>query len=622
METEQLSRYIDYLPAYLQTDPVLGQFLLAFEQILSGSPQAQDFQPQVLTGTGCSLGLETVISQVHSYLDPQQTPVEFLPWLAGWVALALREDWNEKVRRSFISQMVPLYQIRGTVPGLKKMLQIYLESSGLSYPERTISIFEFDDHPHYFQVQLALPSNQVIQPQRYWQECRIAKAIIDQEKPAHTFYALRILTLTMQLTRAWGGCFPFLLFDAPPQQKLQIEASVKLDQSYPDEQREQQILIRIQGKTSVLEPNGSQLGPTVRQTVFYEKFLANPDGFLIALANLGEYHLKGTLAVKLNFNLNQQRVSLPLFESPFSLEPNLRIYRPFNHLERMPGNTRLDADPQPPLRLQPPLSLHQPQIQPIDGNTHLNEQVRHSLRLVHDARLRIYLPRPRFDRIEGGTRLGSAVGATMRLSNDPQTAFRIYRHREEHRVGNTKLEAEIGQTMRLVPNSQWLERLYRFSLFDAPGTQKIEVEALIEPEISDPIQLSKAIRLLIPRMQSCTSAFKPFTPNLEFLAHGILATQRLSYRQFLDNPRGFYVVLTNVNDFPITGKITIKLKFNLNQSPASLVVLAENFSLSPRDNVLEICHSSSDEEMAGNTIIGRMTPQMLKATTQVETRID
>lgn len=629
MAKPQLSSYLEYLPAYLETDPFLGRFLLAFEGILSGLPESEtQFQPQIVDhNTPTSWGLETLISQIHTYFDPQQTPTEFLPWLAGWVALSLRDDWDEKTKRQFISQIVPLYQIRGTVPGMKKMLEIYLESSGLSYPERTISIFEFDQKPHYFQVQLALPSNQVIHPERYWREFRIAKGIIDQEKPAHTYYALRILTLTMQITQAWGGCYPFILFDAPPQQKMQIEARIKLD-DYPEgDSLEQQILIRIQGKNLPLEPNGSQLGPVVKQTVFYHQFTGNPDGFFIALSNLSDRQLTGKITVQLNFNLNHQQYSLNIFDSlPFNLEPNLRIYRPFNQLELMPGNTRLDSDPEQTVRLQaePPLNIYQQQIKWIDGNTRLGSKVGQTMRLVHDARLRIYKPRPLLDRMQGNTRLGNQVGESLQIpTGTDDSQLKIYRHHQECKIGNTRLGTEVGATMRLIPNSQWLERIYRFQLFDSPAKKKIEIEAIVELRGIGEHEGEKIARLLVLRIQSCTSSFRPFMPNLEFSAQGIRATHQVSYQRFLDNPQGFYVVLSNINDCQVAGNITIKLNFNLNRHPVSQVILQADFNLSPRANVLEMCYLNNQGEVAGNTIIGRVTPQMLRASTiQEEAWVD
>ncbi|MBS3029026.1 MAG: phage tail protein [Dolichospermum sp. DET50] len=653
MEKKQLSSYQEYLPAYLQEDfsdleksPFLGRFLLACEKILTGSTQEQEnFSPRRNPRT--SVGLETNISHIHTYFDPEKTPSEFLPWLAGWVALSLREDWDEAVKRKFIKRIVPLYKHRGTIFGLKKMLgiylKLYLEELDSSYPAgkisdyfqdqiprlsgqpdrygedaelaKAISIFEFDDHPHYFQVQIPLLTTQ---PERYWRGCRIAKAIIDQNKPAHTFYALRILTLTMQITKAWGGCYPFTLFDAPPQQKMQIEARIKLNDCPPGDPLEEQILIRIQGKNLPLEPNGSQVGPHVRQTVFYEQFTNNPDGFFIALANLSDRQLTGKITVQVNFNLNHQQYSLIIFDSlPFDLEPNLRIYRPLNQLELMPGNTRLDSNPEQTLRVrpEPPLKIYQPQIKWIDGNTRLGSQVGQTMRLVHDARLRIYKPRRLFESMEGNTRLGNQVGETIQIPTGlDDSELKIYSQNQEYKIGNTLLGPEVGATMRLVPNSQWLERIYRFKLFDSPAKKKIEIEAIITLTDVAETEGEKIARLLILRIQSRTSSFSPLMPNLEFSSQGLRATHQVSYQRFLDNPKGFYIVLSNINDRQVAGKITIKLNFNLNQRPVSQVIIAEDFNLNPRANVLEICHPLKDQDgdIQGNTIIGRVTPYMLK----------
>ncbi|TYQ30985.1 phage tail protein [Pseudanabaena sp. UWO310] len=628
METKHLSSYLEYLPAYLQSDPFLGRFLLAFEQGLSGIPALEPvpFRPHILTPDSESpVGLETIISQIHTYLDPQQTPADFLPWLAGWVALSLREDWDEAVKRQFISQIVPLYRLRGTIPGLKKMLTIYLENSGLSYPERTISVFEFADRPHYFQVQLALPSNQVIQPDRYWRECRAAQAIINEEKPAHTFYALRILTLTMQLTQTWGCCYPFAMFEAPLGQRVQVEVSVELDPTMFEPALAEQILIRIQGKTEVLEPNGSQMGPVVRQTVFYEKMLANPNGYFVALANLSDRRLSGTMTVQLNFTLNHQHVSVVLLTAPFRLEPNLRIYRPWRPVEEMSGTSRLTDDPQTTLRLQSasPPRLHQAQTHYIDGNTHLRTRRDQTMRLVHDARLRIYKPRTRWDQMQGSTRLGSSPDQTMQLPRDPENlTLQVYTRRAEYKIGNTLLGSAIGDTLRIVPNSQWLERIYRFHLFDPPDKRRIEIEALIEPQSISPEELPKISHLLVVRMQSQTAPFPPYTPELEFVDQGIRVTHHMPYERFLKNIQGFYIVIQNLNNRTVTGTVTIRINFNLNQRPTSLVVLVENFELSPRVNALEICHQNTDGTMGGNTILGRVTPAMLRANIQEDDWID
>jgi len=169
------SSYLDYLPAIFRQDPFAGQFLLAFETVLSGT-----------TGTA---GLETVISTLSRYFDPETTGKDFLPWLAGWVALTLRADWDEATKRDFIAKIVPLYRLRGTPDGMQQMLNLYTGEN--------VEIFDtFDALPFFFEVRLTLS---VADPKLLQTKQQIARAIIDQEKPAHTYYALQLAVPTMRL---------------------------------------------------------------------------------------------------------------------------------------------------------------------------------------------------------------------------------------------------------------------------------------------------------------------------------------------------------------------------------------------------------------------------------------
>jgi phage tail-like protein len=177
MDTQQqpASSYLDYLPAIFRQDPFAGRFLLAFETVLSGA--------------GGQAGLETTIGRIADYLDPQKTDADFLPWLASWVTLTLRADWDTQTQRDFIMRIVPLYQLRGTKAGLLQMLALYTKSP--------VQIFDdFAGVPHFFEVQLTLSE---ADPALLQSKQQIARAIIDQEKPAHTFYALRIAVPTMRL---------------------------------------------------------------------------------------------------------------------------------------------------------------------------------------------------------------------------------------------------------------------------------------------------------------------------------------------------------------------------------------------------------------------------------------
>ena len=191
---QQPSSYLRYLPAIFHQDPFVGRFLLAFDAILSGRPARQ--KP----------GLEATIGGLAAYFDPRATPEEFLPWLAGWVALSLRADWDAETRRRFIEQIVPLYRLRGTPAGLRTLLELYTREKVAVYDD-------FDDPAHFFQVQITLSD---ANPDRLREKQQIARAIIDQEKPAHTFYALKVSVPTMRLVsldlqQKEGGKPPLLI---------------------------------------------------------------------------------------------------------------------------------------------------------------------------------------------------------------------------------------------------------------------------------------------------------------------------------------------------------------------------------------------------------------------------
>ena len=197
MAAERTSSYLTYLPALFHEDPFVGRFLLAFERILSGfPPDAGDPLPT-------QPGLEEIVDRLHTYFDPAETPRDFLPWLASWVALSLREDWLEVERRALLSRIVSIYRKRGTKAGLLDFLEIFVG-------ERPV-IYEFDEPVHYFQVEMTVPH-----PDAFSRIQRIARAIIDQEKPAHTIYTLRILVPTMQIV------------DTPPGKGLVLGKNTRL----------------------------------------------------------------------------------------------------------------------------------------------------------------------------------------------------------------------------------------------------------------------------------------------------------------------------------------------------------------------------------------------------------
>ncbi len=190
-ESDRVSSYLEYLPALQQSDKFLGRFLLAMECILSGLT-ASESDDRITEQPG----LEEYVERSHTYFNPGLSandagaaPADFLPWLASWVALSLLEEWPEDFKRQFLANIVPLYRMRGTKTGVQKLLEIYTGEA--------VNIYEPLDEPaHYFQVEIILPEPDLQKLQRKRQ---IAKAILDQQKPAHTFYSLQVLVPTMQI---------------------------------------------------------------------------------------------------------------------------------------------------------------------------------------------------------------------------------------------------------------------------------------------------------------------------------------------------------------------------------------------------------------------------------------
>ncbi len=211
---EPVSRYLDYLPAIYQQDAkpgqpgFLGLFLLAFEQVLTGrgDPATPGIE-EILGGISDAQG-NVLLAGLHRYFDPgpelldaERAPAEFLPWLAGWVALTLRGDMDEERWRDFIANAVSLYRLRGTRAGLEQFVGVYTQQQ-VTIAELTSS-FQLGVHsrigvntildggaPHFFRVLIELPLPTSKKPGQNQTTVAAVKAIIDQEKPAHTFYVL------------------------------------------------------------------------------------------------------------------------------------------------------------------------------------------------------------------------------------------------------------------------------------------------------------------------------------------------------------------------------------------------------------------------------------------------
>lgn len=204
-----VSTYVEHLPAILRQGPFMARFLLAFEAVLGGGVAAPPGYSGVMPE-----GLEKLLERVHAFFDPDTAPVEFLPWLSQWAATSLRDDWSNETKRAFLGRIVPLYQKRGTRTGIEEVLRLcvgpadviefdkrarYFQALPLTVGEPPEYIVEFDETKpkHAFLVILRVSDRD---PDRLARLVRQVREILDREKPAHTFYGLRIEYPAMQIT--------------------------------------------------------------------------------------------------------------------------------------------------------------------------------------------------------------------------------------------------------------------------------------------------------------------------------------------------------------------------------------------------------------------------------------
>jgi phage tail-like protein len=212
----EVSSYLTYLPALFQEvgpdgTSGLGRFLLAFEEVLTGlGGAARPGLEEILDGTLKKTGQQTWAPDpetgVQRYFTPgpgdvpddRRAPKEFLEWLADWVALTLQPGWGDDEKRRLLARIVPLYAKRGTPAGLLDFLATYT-GMGVEVLEcrepfqvggKTAAVggtFPLGEVPaHYFTFRVVLAGD----PNLLALKKQIALKIVEQEKPAHTWYDL------------------------------------------------------------------------------------------------------------------------------------------------------------------------------------------------------------------------------------------------------------------------------------------------------------------------------------------------------------------------------------------------------------------------------------------------
>jgi phage tail-like protein len=224
--------YSKYLPAIYRNDQnhrdFLDRFLSLFESFFSNTEEDTE--------------------NLDRYFDTEAAPVDALPWLAGWLALDLDDNWPEEKKRRAIARAFESYAQQGTREGLEKAIRFYAEVDALivepilnadwwSLPDdktspeqiRETSVLGFStrlipaeaqgavvgttailDHSHLLtqeeygtplfervahQFTVLVPGEQVQSMEKQEE----ILSVIEREKPAHTTFELCIIKPSMRL---------------------------------------------------------------------------------------------------------------------------------------------------------------------------------------------------------------------------------------------------------------------------------------------------------------------------------------------------------------------------------------------------------------------------------------
>jgi phage tail-like protein len=150
---------------------------------------------------------ESVLDDISNYFDPLLAREDFLPWLASWTALVLRADWSPEQKRKALAQIIPLYRKRGTKPGLEEFLKIYVGEGVTIFDEHDqfqigeksqvgVNTIVGGQPAHLFRVNVAFTTPD---PDELSKKTASVRAVLDVEKPAHTYYGLTISGPTFQI---------------------------------------------------------------------------------------------------------------------------------------------------------------------------------------------------------------------------------------------------------------------------------------------------------------------------------------------------------------------------------------------------------------------------------------
>ncbi|MGH9023264.1 MAG: phage tail protein [Acidimicrobiia bacterium] len=130
------------------------------------------------------------LESFDAYLDPELAPPDFLDWLAGWVGIALDENWPLERQRELVGRAGRLYSRRGTVRAVIELVELYvgvapevIESGGVTWSVEPGS--ELPGEP-VSRLLVRLPSGTDV-------DVRRLESLLADARPAHVPFQLEVV---------------------------------------------------------------------------------------------------------------------------------------------------------------------------------------------------------------------------------------------------------------------------------------------------------------------------------------------------------------------------------------------------------------------------------------------
>src|SRR5690606_11870615 len=134
---------VGFVPAFMQEDDLLVRLTSGLDEVLA---------PVV-----------SVLDCLDSYVDPMLAPSDFLDWLGDWVGAPLDDNWSDSRRRRAVLSAATLHALRGTVPGLRRLVELatggevmLAEPGGISISHQPTSEADAPMESHEIVVRVAV----------------------------------------------------------------------------------------------------------------------------------------------------------------------------------------------------------------------------------------------------------------------------------------------------------------------------------------------------------------------------------------------------------------------------------------------------------------------------------